>query len=51
MDHYKTNFILAQHHKYSLTELDDLLPFERDIYLQLLVAHLEQMKAEQSRGK
>ena len=25
-----------QHHKYSLTELDDMIPFEREIYVELL---------------
>ena len=25
-----------QHHKYSLTELDNMIPFEREIYLGLL---------------
>jgi len=25
-----------QHHKYSLTELEDMIPFEREIYLGLL---------------
>ena len=25
-----------QHHKYSLTELEEMIPFEREIYVQLL---------------
>jgi len=31
-----------QHHKYSLTELDNMIPFEREIYMTLLVQHLEE---------
>ena len=31
-----------QHHKYSLTELDDMVPWEREIYLNLLMNYLEQ---------
>ena len=31
-----------QHHKYSLTELDGMIPFEREIYMTLLVQHLEE---------
>ena len=27
---------MMQHHKYSLTELENMLPFEREIYLGLL---------------
>jgi hypothetical protein len=30
-----------QHHKYSLTELDDMVPWEREIYLNLLMNYLE----------
>ena len=33
-----------QHHKYSLTELDNMLPWERQIYIDLLINHLEQEK-------
>jgi hypothetical protein len=29
-----------QHHKYSLTELEDMIPFEREIYLGLLEQHI-----------
>ena len=28
---------MMQHHKYSLTELNDMLPWEREIYIALLV--------------
>jgi hypothetical protein len=31
-----------QHHKYSLTEVENLIPFERDIYVELLIAHIEE---------
>ena len=31
-----------QHHKYSLAELEDMIPFEREIYIQMLVKHLEE---------
>jgi len=40
-----------QHHKYSLTELDMMMPWERDIYISLLVEYLEveneKLKAQQ----
>ena len=29
-----------QSHKYSLTELENMLPWERDVYLALLVNHI-----------
>ena len=31
-----------QHHKYSLTELDNMMPLEREIYIKLLLQHLEE---------
>ena len=31
-----------QHHKYSLTELENMLPWERDIYIAMLVQYIEE---------
>ena len=42
MNMYKTFFSLVQHHKYSLTELDNMLPWERDIYVNMLIQYLEE---------
>lgn len=33
-----------QYHKYSLQELEDMIPFERDIYVAMLVQYLEEEK-------
>jgi len=41
---YQLNFALMQHHNYSLTELDDMIPFERDIYVTLLKNYLEEQE-------
>jgi hypothetical protein len=41
-NHYKTNFALIQHHKYSLTELENMIPWERDVYVNMLLQHLEE---------
>jgi len=35
---------MVQHHKYSLTELENLIPFERDIYVQMLIDHIKQVE-------
>jgi len=40
-NYYQTNFALMQHHKYSLTELDEMMPWERGIYINLLMNYLE----------
>jgi len=33
-----------QHHKYSLTELENMIAWEREIYVGLLMRHLEEEK-------
>jgi hypothetical protein len=33
-----------QHHKYSLTELEQMIPWERNIYITLLIQHLQEEK-------
>ena len=35
-----------QHHKYSLTELNNMIPWERDIYIELLLKHLKEEKEQ-----
>tara|TARA_B100000287_G_C20625904_1_gene777815 strand:+ start:108 stop:269 length:162 start_codon:yes stop_codon:yes gene_type:complete len=49
VNHYQTNFAMMQHHNYSLTELDNMMPWEREIYLSLLKEHLQEM--EKARNK
>jgi len=31
-----------QHHKYSLTELENMLPWERDVYVAMLIQYIEE---------
>ena len=40
-----------QHHKYSLTELDNMIPWEREIYVDMLVEHLKEEKKRQDERK
>ena len=54
-NYYQTNFALMQHHKYSLTELDNMIPWERQVYIDMLVKFLEEekerLKAQQQARK
>ena len=43
-NYYSLVFSLAQHHKYSITEIEELVPFESDIYVAMLMDHLEKEK-------
>tara|TARA_Y200000002_G_C22534877_1_gene601388 strand:+ start:312 stop:491 length:180 start_codon:yes stop_codon:yes gene_type:complete len=47
--YYKVNFALMQHHKYSITEIENMMPWERDVYVTLLKQYIEEenLKAQQ----
>ena len=49
-NYYKINFALLQYHKYSLTEIENLIPWERDIYIGLLQRDLEDEKVKQQQA-
>jgi len=38
------NFALMQYHKYSLEDIENMIPFEREIYVSLLMQFLEEEK-------
>ncbi len=48
--YFKTNFALVQHHSWSLTEIENLIPWEREIYISLLQQYIEEenMKNQQN---
>ena len=50
--YYKLNFALMQHHKYSLTELENMMPWEREIYISLLQQYVEEenLRAQQEQN-
>jgi len=51
---YRTNFALMQYHKYSLSELEDMIPWEREIYVEMLMQHIkeenEKIREKNKRG-
>jgi len=38
-----------QHHKYSLTELDNLLPWEKEIYVNMLTNYIKEENEKRQR--
>ena len=50
-NYYQLNFSLMHHHKYSLSELENMIPFERDIYVTLLKQHLEEEEERRKNQK
>tara|TARA_R100000231_G_scaffold125178_1_gene95508 strand:- start:765 stop:908 length:144 start_codon:yes stop_codon:yes gene_type:complete len=41
-----------QYHKYSLTELENMIPWEREVYISLLTEHIEKenLRKQQQEG-
>ena len=50
--YFKLNFALMQHHKYSLTEIENMIPWEKDVYVTLLEQYIEEenLKNKQRSG-
>ena len=42
----ETNFSLMQHHKWSLSEVEGMIPWEKEVYVKYLVKYLEKQKLE-----
>jgi hypothetical protein len=40
-----------QHHKYSLSELEDMMPWEREIYVSLLSNYIKEEELKQKNNK
>jgi hypothetical protein len=45
---YKINFDITQYHKFSLTEVENMIPFERDIYVTMLEEKVKKEKEERN---
>ena len=42
----ETNFSLMQHHKWSLSDIESMMPWEKEVYVNYLVKYLEKQKLE-----
>jgi hypothetical protein len=41
MNFFKTNFSLMQHHKYSLSDIEHMMPWEKFVYIDLLKQYIK----------
>jgi len=48
INHYKTNFQLQKFHNWTLTELENMIPYEREVYITLLLQHLEEQREREN---
>ena len=46
----RTNFILVQQHKYSLSDIENLMPWEREIYVTLLTQWIKEENEKRKRA-
>ena len=51
MNYYVSNFAMMQFYKYSLSELDNMYPWEREIYISLLNKHIEDENERRKNAK
>ena len=42
---------MMQHHKYSLSDIENMLPWEKEVYTTFLVQYLEELKQKQEAAK
>jgi len=47
--YYNTLFSLVHHHKYSMEELYNMFPYERDLFVDLIMKHLKEVEEERRR--
>jgi hypothetical protein len=48
--YYQIVFQLAQHHKYQISEIENLIPYERDLYFEMLLEYIKSVE-EKNKGK
>ena len=47
----RSNFAMMQYHNYSLSDIEGLIPWERDLYVSMLLEHVEKEKQRQEEIK
>lgn len=45
-NYFRTNFMLMEEHKYSLVEIENMMPFERQIYILLVNEYIKKKEDE-----
>jgi|TARA_Y100000385_G_C12911045_1_gene558379 hypothetical protein len=51
VNYYQVNFQLIQNHNYSLAEVENMIPWEREIYLSMLLDQIKEQQKEAERQK
>lgn len=46
--YYQKIFGMAQHHKYTIADIENLIPYERDLYFDMLVEFIQSKNKKES---
>ena len=49
--YYKTHFSLMNHHHWSLRELDEMMPWEKYLYIDMLQVFLEEQEKQRQEAE
>jgi hypothetical protein len=49
-NYYVSIFSLVQHHKYSIKDVENLIPFERDLFVELLLQYLKELEDQRKQN-
>jgi hypothetical protein len=44
LNFFQTNFAMIHHHKYSLSDIEDMIPWERQVFIDLLKQLIKQQE-------
>ena len=44
MNFFRTNFALMHHHKYSLADIEAMMPWEKFVYIDMLKQHMQNLE-------
>ena len=48
--YFRINFALMQNHKYSLTDIENMMPWEKEVYVTLLTQYIEEENLKQQKN-
>jgi len=49
-NYYVSIFSLVQHHKYSVADVENLIPFERDLFVEMLLQYLKELEEQRKQN-
>ena len=51
MNHYETNFYMIKIHNFSLAEIENMIPYEKEIYVLFIKKYIDEEKKQMEEMK